>query len=64
MKPYLPCKLKSGKRMNPKPRRPPRVYQSDHHGGFDDDVRSHEVFIAFLAIFATLSFATLCAVIA
>jgi hypothetical protein len=58
------CEIKPGKRVNPKPRQPPRVYQRDQVGTVDDDLKTHEAFMMFLAICTTLGFATLCAVIA
>ncbi len=64
MEPYLASEIKAGKRLNPKPRQPPRVYQRYHQSGVNDDVKTHEVFLTLLTIFTTLGFATLCAVIA
>ena len=64
MTPYLPCEIKSGKRLNPKPRQAPLIYQRYHQISLNDDVTAHEGFIAFLAIFTTLGFAMLCAAIA
>ena len=64
MTPYLPFEIKSVKQLNPKPRKPPRVYQRDQESSFDDNVKTHEAFLMFLAIFTTLGFATLCAIIA
>lgn len=59
-------------KLNPKPRPGPRCYSNvgSHLATSDgardalDDERTHEIFMIFLALFATLSFASLCAVIA
>ena len=64
MKPYLPSEIKSGKRLNPKPRPAPRVYQRQHHLDDDDTDRPHEFLMVIAACFASLTFATLCVAIA
>lgn len=61
----------TGSKLNPKRRPAPRCYSNvGSHAASDgardalDDERSHEIFMIFLAFFATLSFASLCVVIA
>ena len=62
----------TGSKLNPKPRPAPRCYSnvglhaatSDGTRDALDDERAHAIFMIFLAAFATLSFASLCAVIA
>lgn len=64
MQSELQWELESGKQLNPKSRRPPRIYQRDRQRGSGDDISKYEVALSLVAILTTLGFATLCAVIA
>lgn len=61
-------KSSTGKGVNPRPRAAPLCYShaaaSDGARDVLDDERTHEIFMIFLAFFATLSFASLCVAIA
>ena len=69
---YQSIRSTSGSKLNPRPRQAPRCYSNDgsraaaSDGALDalDDERTHAIFMFFLAAFATLSFVSLCAVIA
>ena len=68
---HHPIGRSTGSKLDPKPRPAPRCYSNGSHAAASDgardaldDERTHEIFMIFLALFATLSFASLCAVIA
>ncbi len=50
--------------LNPKSRQPPRVYQRHQQSNLGGVVKTHDVVLMFIAIFTTVGFVTLCAVIA
>jgi hypothetical protein len=64
MKPYQPYELETGKRLNPPPRRAPRVYTRSTERSVKTPTRPQEFFALLVALFATLGFATLCIAIA
>jgi hypothetical protein len=68
MYPYPTLEKKTGKQLNPRPRPAPICYANDSGKADEregsDDQRTHEIFVIFLAVFVTLSFVSLCAVIA
>jgi hypothetical protein len=64
MKPYLASEIKSGKRLNPKPRPAPRVYQRQHDLLDEDKDQPHEFLMFVVACFVSITFATLCVAIA
>ena len=64
MKPYQPYELETGKRLNPPPRRAPRVYTRSTESDVKTPLRPPEVFAFLAALLATVGFATLCFAIA
>ena len=64
MKPYQPYELETGKRLNPPPRRAPRVYTRGTESDVKTPPRPPEFFALLVALFATVGFATLCIAIA
>ncbi len=64
MKAYQACELKSGKRLNPRPRQAPRCYAQVIENENGGTAQPHEVLAICFALVAMLSFTTLCVVIA